>query len=78
MDIFEKIAMAQSLSDDKRKQSLIPLLEDVISLATGEHAELSLDKKSEVMSLRLGSEIKQFSVKGDNALGLVRDVLSNI
>lgn len=40
MDIFEKIAMAQSLSDDKRKQSLIPLLEDVISLATGEHAEL--------------------------------------
>lgn len=78
MDIFEKIAMAQSLSDDKRKQSLIPLLEDVISLATGEHAELSLDKKSEVMSLRLRSEFKQFSVKGDNALGLVRDVLSNI
>ena len=78
MDIFEKIAMAQSLSDDKRKQSLIPLLEDVISLASGEHAELSLDKKSEVISLRLGSEFNQFSVKGDNALGLVRDVLSNI
>jgi hypothetical protein len=78
MDIFEKIAMAQSLSDDKRKQSLIPLLEDVISLATGEHAELSLDKKSEVMSLRLGSEFKQFSVKGDSASALVRDVFDNI
>lgn len=78
MDIFEKIAFAQSMSDDTRKQNLIPLLEDVISLATGEHAELSLDKKSEVMSLRLGSEFKQFSVKGDNALGLVRDVISNI
>lgn len=78
MDIFEKIAMAQSLSDSKRKECLIPLLEDVISLATGEHTELSLEKKSEVISLRLGSELKQFSVKGDSALGLVRDVLSNI
>ena len=45
MDIFEQIAIAQSLSDSKRKECLIPLLEDVISLATGEHTELSLEKK---------------------------------
>ena len=41
MDIFEKIAFAQSMSDDTRKQNLIPMLEDLLSVATGEHIELN-------------------------------------
>jgi len=32
MDIFEKIAFAQSMSDDTRKQNLIPMLEDLLNL----------------------------------------------
>ena len=78
MDIFEKIALAQSMSEDKRKQNLIPMLEDLISLATGEHAELKLDKKTEMILMVIGNEFKQISVKNDNALGLVRDVIANI
>ena len=78
MDIFEKIALAQSMSEDKRKQNLIPMLEDLISLATGEHAELKLDKKTQMLSMALGQEFKQISVKDDSALSLVRDVIANI
>lgn len=78
MDIFEKIAFAQSMSDDTRKQNLIPMLEDLLSVATGEHAELKLDKKTEMLSMVIGNEFKQISVKNDNALGLVRDVIANI
>ena len=51
MDIFEKIAFAQSMSDDTRKQNLIPMLEDLLSVATGEHIELKLDKKTEMISM---------------------------
>ena len=78
MDIFEKIAFAQSMSDDTRKQNLIPMLEDLLSVATGEHIELKLDKKTEKISMVIGNEFKQISVKNDNALGLVRDVIANI
>ena len=78
MDIYEKIAFAQSMSDDTRKQNLIPMLEDLISVATGEHIELELDKKTEMISMVIGNEFKQISVKNDNALGLVRDVIANI
>ena len=78
MDIFEKIAFAQSMSDDTRKQNLIPMLEDLLSVATGEHIELKLDKKTETISMVIGNEFKQISVKNDNALGLVRDVIANI
>ena len=78
MDIFEKIAFAQSMSDDTRKQNLIPMLEDLLSVATGEHFELKLDKKTEMISMVIGNEFKQISVKDDSALGLVRDVISNI
>ena len=78
MDIFEKIAFAQSMSDDTRKQNLIPMLEDLLSVATGEHIELKLDKKTERISMVIGNEFKQSSVKNDNALGLVRDVIANI
>ena len=78
MDIFEKIAFAQSMSDDTRKQNLIPMLEDLLSVAKGEHIELKLDKKTEMISMVIGNEFKQISVKNDNALGLVRDVIANI
>ncbi len=78
MDIFEKIAFAQSMSDDTRKQNLIPMLEDLLSVATGEHIELKLEKKKEMISMVIGNEFKQISVKNDNALGLVRDVIANI
>lgn len=78
MDIFEKIAFAQSMSDDTRKQNLIPMLEDLLSVAIGEHIELKLDKKTEMISMVIGNEFKQISVKNDNALGLVRDVIANI
>lgn len=78
MDIFEKIAFAQSMSDDTRKQNLIPMLEDLLSVATGEYIELKLDKKTEMISMVIGNEFKQISVKNDNALGLVRDVIANI
>ena len=78
MDIFEKIAFAQSMSDDTRKQNLIPMLEDLHSVATGEHIELKLDKKTEMISMVIGNGFKQISVKNDNALGLVRDVIANI
>lgn len=78
MDIFEKIAFAQSMSDDTRKQNLIPMLEDLLSVATGEHNDLKLDKKTEMISMVIGNEFKQISVKNDNALGLVRDVIANI
>lgn len=78
MDIFEKIAFAQSMSDDTRKQNLIPMLEDLLSVATSEHIELKLDKKTEMISMVIGNEFKQISVKNDNALGLVRDVIANI
>ena len=78
MDIFEKIAFAQSMSDDTRKQNLIPMLEDLLSVATGEHIELKLDKKTVMISMVIGNEFKQISVKNDNALGLVRDVIANI
>ena len=54
------------------------MLEDLISLATGEHAELKLDKKTQMLSMVLGQEFKQISVKDDSALSLVRDVIANI
>ena len=78
MDIFEKIAFAQSMSDDTRKQNLIPMLEELLSVATGEHIELNWEKKTEMISMVIGNEFKQISVKNDNALGLVRDVIANI
>lgn len=78
MDIFDRIIVATSLNENQRKIKAIPLLQELVTLTTGEECFLKLNEKTEQLTIQYGQEIKQISVKGDSALALVRDVFENI
>ena len=78
MDIFDRFIVATSLNENQRKIKAIPLLQELVTLTTGEECFLKLNEKTEQLTIQYGQEIKQISVKGDSALALVRDVFENI
>lgn len=78
MDIFDKIIATTSLNENQRKLKAIPLLQELVTLTTGEECFLKLNEKTEQITIQCGQSIKQISVKGDSALALVRDVFENI
>ena len=76
-DIFDAILNATSLTEEQRKEKSLPLLRDLIEIATGEHTELQL-LPDEYIQLRVGSELYKIDVKSDSALALIRDVLNQL
>ena len=76
-DIFDAILNATSLTEEQRKEKSLPLLRELIEIATGEHTELQL-LPDEYIQLRVGSELNQIDVKGDSALALIRDILDRV
>ena len=70
MDIFDRIIAATSMNEEQRKLKAIPLLQELVTLTTGEECFLKLNE--------CGQAFKQISVKGDSASALVRDVFDNI
>lgn len=76
-DIFDAILKATSMTEEQRIEKSLPLLRDLIEIATGEHTELQL-LPDEYIQLRVGSELNQIDVKGDSALALIRDILDRV
>lgn len=76
-DIFDAILNATSLTEEQRIDKSLPLLRDLIEIATGEHTELQL-LPDEYIQLRVGSELYKIDVKSDSALALIRDVLNQL
>lgn len=76
-DIFNAIRKATSMTEEQRIEKSLPLLRDLIEIATGEHTELQL-LPDEYIQLRVGSELYQIDVKGDSALALIRDILDRV
>lgn len=76
-DIFDSIVKATSMTEEQRIAKSLPLLRDLIEIATGEHTELQL-LPDEYIQLRVGSELYKIDVKGDSALALIRDVLNQL
>lgn len=76
-DIFGAILKATSMTEEQRIEKSLPLLRDLIEIATGEHTELQL-LPDEYIQLRVGSELYKIDVKGDSALALIRDVLNQL
>ena len=76
-DIFDAILNATSLTEEQRKEKSLPLLRELIEIATGEHTELQL-LPDEYIQLRVGSELYKIDVKGDSALALIRDILDRV
>ena len=78
MDIFDRIIAATSMNEKQRKLKAIPLLQELVTLTTGEECFLKLNEKNELLTIQCGQAFKQISVKGDSASALVRDVFDNI
>lgn len=76
-DILNAIVKATSMTEEQRIEKSLPLLRDLIEIATGEHTELQL-LSDEYIQLRVGSELNQIDVKGDSALALIRDILDRV
>ena len=76
-DIFDSIVKATSMTEEQRIEKSLPLLRDLIEIATGEHTELQL-LPDEYIQLRVGSELNQIDVKGDSALAFIRDILDRV
>ena len=76
-DIFDSIVKATSMTEEQRIAKSLPLLRDLIEIATGEHTELLL-LPDEYIQLRVGSELYKIDVKGDSALALIRDILDRV
>lgn len=76
-DILNAIVKATSMTEEQRIEKSLPLLRDLIEIATGEHTELQL-LPDEYIQLRVGSELNQIDVKGDSALALIRDILDRV
>lgn len=74
-DILNAIVKATSMTEEQRIEKSLPLLRDLIEIATGEHTELQL-LPDEYIQLRVGSELNQIDVKGDSALAMIRDVIN--
>ena len=46
MDIFDRIIAATSMNEEQRKLKAIPLLQELVTLTTGEECFLKLNEKS--------------------------------
>lgn len=46
MDIFDRIIAATSMNEEQRKLKAIPLLQELVTLTTGEECFLKLNEKN--------------------------------
>lgn len=76
-DIFDSIIKATSMNEEQRIDKALPLLRELIEIATGEHTELELLPDGYI-GVTLGSDTGKIDIKGDNALSMIKDVLNHI
>lgn len=66
------------LSDQERKKAMLPVLAQLLKIASGEDVELSLSSSHDSVLIKLGSELRTVNVECDNALGMLKDIVKNI
>lgn len=76
-NIFDAIVKATSMTEDQRIEKALPLLRELIEIATGEKTELQL-LQDEYIAVKIGSDTGKINIKGDNALSMIKDVLNHI
>lgn len=76
-DIFNAIRKATSMTEEQRINKSLPLLRELIEIATSERTELQLLPDGYI-AVTLGSETEKINIKGDNALSMIKDVFNHI
>jgi hypothetical protein len=76
-DILNAIVKATSMTEEQRIEKSLPLLRDLIEIATGEHTELQLLPDG-YLAVTLGSDTGKIDIKGDSALAMIRDVINRL
>lgn len=65
------------MTEEQRINKSLPLLRELIEIATSERTELQLLPDGYI-AVTLGSETEKINIKGDNALSMIKDVFNHI
>ena len=74
MDIFDRIIAATSMNEEQRKLKAIPLLQELVTLTTGEECFLKLNEKNELHTIQCGQAVDRLIL--ERSASIIRTMLS--